>query len=539
MFRVNMKKLICAVSGRKKPQRSDSKRRLMEKNNNNSVQGGYADILVQNAFNTEEERPLRQEKDGSLQELFELLGEDSDTNTNTSGDGACCSGQHNLQQRVVHIIRRHLSQRFPKPPADLDQNLWVHLRTVKEVVFDQFPMLSPLLESRGMMGCVVDCYHRHTFDHLHGLIQNVSSSNNSFVLMDWFVHTYLSHEALGRPDQQLLGQWAVKAKTKLLEHVQKEIRGILSGILQNERGQQRCDSVEAYVWLYVDTIQCVAAKPTTARTISSELHDQVQEVCFRELLTFVLRYTAEKKEFLGNKAEMDPPETIHFLKTLKTCKELRQYVEAEGRGVESSLLDQIVATLKDMEDFTLKLLMEIIVDIAESHLKKYFRSDSRRCYLFAALENLFPKLSYVSDELKRVVDQAYKLVAHLYLKHLIQTNRRKLKQRWSPNVEQTVQEDAKQLHRTMSNLAPGVQQWNLMLLDIPEVLECKCMEALKMTVAQIEKKCNKQSEDLALLPALLRWKGLSKRQVREVMEALPSGRPVAGSGSWFFCLPCW
>ncbi|XP_054861952.1 uncharacterized protein si:dkey-196h17.9 [Amphiprion ocellaris] len=534
MLQGKMRKFISAVKDRKKPKRSDSKKCLVEKNNNN-LQDGYtvAEPLVQNTVNTEEEEHLQQEKDVFLQELFELLGKYSDATT--PEDGSCCSGRHDMQQRVVHLVRRFLSQIFPKPPADLDQNLQLHLSDMEKEVLSKFERFGPLFESKGLMRCLVDCYNRHTFNHLHSLVQNVSSFKSSFVLMNWVVHTYLSHEVLGRHDDQLFSQWEEQAKEKLLEHAQKEIRETLKRILQNESGQRCCNSEEAYVRLYLDTIQYVAAMPREAARISSELRDQVQDVCFRELLPFVTRYAAEQKEFLGGEAKVDQPQTIHFLRTLKTCKELRQHVLTEGKEIETSLLIQ---TLEDIEAFTLKLLMKIVDHFAESHLKKYFKSNSKRLYLFATLENLFPRLWYVLDEQNRVINEAYKSMAHVYLKHLLQSSRRKLQRCWNPDVEQTVQEDAEHLHRIMANLAPGVQQWNRILLKIPDVVECKDIDALKITMAHIEKDCNEQRKDLELLPALLRWKGLSKREVMEVMEALPGSRPRTGSGSWFSCLTC-
>lgn len=97
--------------------------------------------------------------------------------------------------------------------------------------------------------------------------------------------------------------------------------------------------------------QCINAVHEAAQKLSSKLSDHVQEVCFQELLVFVkrwgschlikkkiiellaqrcfnrvlvFRYEAEQTEGLGRKAtEQIHPQTIHFLKTLKTCKELK------------------------------------------------------------------------------------------------------------------------------------------------------------------------------------------------------------------------
>ena len=44
---------------------------------------------------------------------------------------------------------------------------------------------------------------------------------------------------------------------------------------------------------------------------------------------------------------------------------LREYVQTKSEGIEDSLVKEIVATLENMEDVTLKLLMEIVADMAE------------------------------------------------------------------------------------------------------------------------------------------------------------------------------
>lgn len=108
---------------------------------------------------------------------------------------------------------------------------------------------------------------------------------------------------------------------------------------------------------FLSLFKCINAMPKEAQEISSKLSDEVREVCFQELLMFlerwesshiitsqtitvsaqivrlssqikecclfVWRYSSEQTEILGKKAKMDKPETIHFFKTLKTCKELK------------------------------------------------------------------------------------------------------------------------------------------------------------------------------------------------------------------------
>ncbi|XP_034715286.1 uncharacterized protein si:dkey-196h17.9 [Etheostoma cragini] len=114
---------------------------------------------------------------------------------------------------------------------------------------------------------------------------------------------------------------------------------------------------------------------------------------------------------------------------------------------------ETMATLKDMEVFTLDLLMKISADTAKSRLKRYFKSDNKEFFLLIDdLQSLFTELSCCQDTglQERVIDEAYKLIAHLYLAHLIQSKQSKLSRCWSPDVGQKVADDAKTLHDTFS-----------------------------------------------------------------------------------------
>ncbi|XP_069016555.1 exocyst complex component 3 [Embiotoca jacksoni] len=540
-MKMNMKKIF-PFRGWTKLRKSESRKPLIEQNNNEDIQAGYNHAvdrydnpLAQNNINIEQEQRSQREKNITFQEIAELLGVSSETTSDPPEVGSCCSEQQTVNQCTVHLMQSSASQKLPKPPAGPNQSLQQHLANVHDTVINELLRLGPLLESKELMGCLIECYHRQTFHHLQLLLQDIRSSRDSFMLMNWVLHTYLSEELLGHPDHLLFREWEANAKNKVLENVQKEIKGSLDKILQIEGRQDCCDSEETYIGLYVDIIQCINAMPNEAQKISPELYDGVREVCFEELQMFVGKYMAEQDGLLGKKAKLNKPETIYFLKTLKTCKELRKNIQTKGEGVRTSLLEETVATLGKIETFTLKLLMKIVADITEHHLKKYFKSDDRQLSLLAALEEYFPKLDYVLDEQKVVMDEAYKIIAHTYLEHLLKSSQHKLRRFWSPDVGQRVDEDAHQLHSTMSDLAPGVQQWNQILLMIPDVLECKSIDLLKLIVAEKQQEFVGQSMDLK---RLLRWNGLSEREVREVLEALPGSEPTYGSGSWFSCLIC-
>ncbi|XP_042357242.1 exocyst complex component 3-like [Plectropomus leopardus] len=537
-------------------QRSDIRSPLIENNNNNNIQEneqnayeqaatGFNNPVAQDAFNIQEEQSLRSEGPISLPDLAELLCVAPDVNT--ASDRSCCSmgpEPNSRQQSIVGLIQRSVHQHIPEPPADVDTELQQHLLNVQESVCKELVKLGPLLESRGLMGLLIDCYHRETFRHLNGLLQNISSSQNSFVLMKWVLHTYLSPELLSHPDLQkmdlmkkvdflLFTEWVEKAKAKLLENVQEEVRGQLDIIMHIKRGDEADDE------LHVDTIQCIEAMPTEALKISPKLSDHVQKFCLQELFWFLERYTDKQAEILEKMAKMDKPEMKHFFQTLNNCKKLKLHVLTKAKG---NLLNETVFKLENMEAFTLKLLMEIVADIAESHLKKYFRSENKEFFfLVDAVKGHFSELSHFQEIQKSVMDEVYKLIAHSYLKHLIQRSQRKLERGWSRDVGKQVWDDATLLHDIISNIVPGVRQWNTMLLEIKELVDCKSLDMLELTVGKMYKECPTWSEDLELLPSLLRWNGLYRWQVTEVLkvlEVLDGYEPRPRSASWYSCLPC-
>lgn len=165
---------------------------------------GYDNLLDQNRAQEKEFPKL--EEDVMFQELVQLLHLQPEVVSNTSEDGFHCStplepnsGQQKLDPAVALLIQRSVSGYFPKPPADLDQNLRQHLMNVQNVVLGGLTKLGPLLEPVGLMGDLFDIYHRQTCDHLHSLLQHISSSQNFFVLMNWGLKTYLRYLCITCP----------------------------------------------------------------------------------------------------------------------------------------------------------------------------------------------------------------------------------------------------------------------------------------------------------------------------------------------------
>ncbi|KAF3845103.1 hypothetical protein F7725_008266 [Dissostichus mawsoni] len=182
-----------------------------------------------------------------------------------------------------------------------------------------------------------------------------------------------------------------------------------------------------------------------------------------------------------------------------------------------------------MKDFfkTLKNCKEI------KYLKKYFKSENKEFLLLILDLTIFSQSCRAS---RAVVHEAYKLVTYLYLKHFIQKSKKKLLRCWSPDVGRAVNQDAEMLQETFSMLAPGVEQWHLMLLSVKELDECESFDAVKLTVARMHDEYHTWSEFMEILPALLRWKGLSKRKIMEledILKDLPNYKHRAGSVSWF------
>lgn len=152
--------------------------------------------MCQNTFSIHTEQHGQPVEELTLQELAEILQVQPDAVSNTLADGCGCSeqpepnsGQQSLKQS---LIQKYVSQHFPEPPEDLDQNLQQHLVNVQNTVLNELTRLSPRLDEE-MMGHLIVCYHSQTFNHLHSLLQDISSSQNSFVLMKWCLTTYLRY----------------------------------------------------------------------------------------------------------------------------------------------------------------------------------------------------------------------------------------------------------------------------------------------------------------------------------------------------------
>lgn len=84
-----------------------------------------------------------------------------------------------------------VSQNLPKPPADLPGNLRQYLLTVQETVCKDLVGRGPHLERLGLMGALVESYHRRIFHWLNDLQQEMNDLQSLFILMTWVLQMYL------------------------------------------------------------------------------------------------------------------------------------------------------------------------------------------------------------------------------------------------------------------------------------------------------------------------------------------------------------
>ncbi|XP_029972869.1 uncharacterized protein LOC115406779 isoform X2 [Salarias fasciatus] len=429
------------------------------------------------------------------------------------------------EQCNIHMMK-FWNKSIPKPPEDLEKKLQEHLNEVKKVVAHHLRRLKPWMQPHGLMGYLEDCCHRRMIQHLQSLIRRVSSSRSCFKLLHWARHSYLRIEEFSNHDYQKINgwdEWESTAKDILIQTEQEEQQVRLKKILEAHKRQKTCDNEESYILLDVDVIKFTFDTFEKVKAIDHDLSDRVLRVCSRELLVFVKGYNECQRVFLKKK-----PATVHFLKTLRTCRGIR-------KNIQDRHMEEIVELLTEMETFTKELLTKVVTDDVEKNIKRYFRSDNKRIFPFDPLEKHFPQLDFAAEERRAVMGDIYKGIAHVYFKHLIGTSMRKLRKKWwtDTNIGKTVQADAVELHIIISRWAEDVPQYNNLLLKIREVLACSDMEAMKQTMAFIEKECDEQSEDLQLLPDLLLWADYSPLDVKRVLEVLQSPPSILQMPSWF------
>lgn len=443
------------------------------------------------------------------------------------------NSQQTLEQTVVLLIQASVHKHLPEPPADLESDLKTHLAAVQKVVVEELLRLAPELEPHGLMGKLTEIYHRGVFKQMNSLLQQVTSTRNCLQLLHWVLLTYPSQDLLLDPEIQasdlvkhidlvLLTDWTSQAQDKLLSFVQRDVSSHLNEIQKIDR--KTCLTEEDYLGFHIDLIKCIDAAPSQAQKLSSELSLKLTKVCLKELLTFVTSHKSYRFEVL-TKDKMADSALVSIFKDLKTCKELKSHVTQTKFKVSevTSTVEEIVASLEEIEKFNLKCLLEIVTDFSESNLKKYFRSSQKDCFLMTDLKILFTPEPWLSlEEHKRAMDEAYKLFVRLYCKHLISHKLSELREHWSPDVANSIAEDAELIHNIMLDLCPGVEQWNFLLCHISDLLKTSDVDAMKVSTGALLQECiNKRcADDSSLLYPLLWWMGWSRLNIREIVSAL-------------------
>lgn len=95
------------------------------------------------------------------------------------------------REAAPRILQEMVSQKVPKPLADLPRDLEPYLLEVQEAVSGILTGLGPRLEAEGLMGTLVHCCFRQMFDRLDVLLQDTNHLLGLLSLMKWILQTRL------------------------------------------------------------------------------------------------------------------------------------------------------------------------------------------------------------------------------------------------------------------------------------------------------------------------------------------------------------
>ncbi|XP_034015213.1 tumor necrosis factor alpha-induced protein 2 [Thalassophryne amazonica] len=507
---------------------------FMEQTDSNQLDGGgllsngLDNSVEQIVFNNHEEQLLQPEGQDRLHILAYIFGVPPHVTPEKCSvwiDGV--RSDHDSASKdlldIFNIIHMYVHKHLPDKPAEVDRNLSEHLMNIQKSQELQWLADNPNMIE--WMGHVIDCYHHHISHHLQDLFQHISSSKASFVLVNWVLNTYHREEHLGykenhgQVDPLLYPELANKVLVILLKNVQEDVGIMLGRILEVEDSTAHFEKEEDFIQIYMYPIQCIDAVLKQAKQISRKLYNQVREICFSELLKFVESF--HQKTVLRDQSKSAKPEMANFIRTLKTCEEFKRYIETEGRDIKTTDLEKTVAVLEKIKDFAMNHLLKTVAGLAEVHLKTYFKSDRKELeILLDEVRKNFPKRWFCTDIQMSVIDEVYKIIVQVYLRHLVQHKHTKLATRWHCNVGERLMKDAAHLHNIMSDLAPGVQDWSLTLDKVKDVFDCKDINAMKDTAVEMRESITESFGDCdqRLLQALLLWNGsFSKQEVKDVL----------------------
>ncbi|XP_062325821.1 uncharacterized protein si:dkey-196h17.9 [Osmerus eperlanus] len=335
----------------------------------------------------------------------------------------------------------------------------------------------------------------------------------------------------------LLSNYLTHAKEKVLPIIQEEISTSLTRILQNEACSRDIESYsgneEAFVALYMDAVQCIDAVRKTALKISSTFKTKVEIVCFHELHNFIQMYISAEKKHHQKQTKTDKTILMHSFKTFNHCVELRQYVQTTGENINKHLYTEIISTLENMEASALKLILSTLIHRTEISFKRYFKKGGHMENITTEIKELLDPIPNNWKTQETVVNKAYESIMTLYLKCLVQSNPAHVMKAW-PDVGRRVTQDAHLLDDMFQGLNPKVERKNLILRNVGEILDCSSIDIIKLITANTLQDCPIASVDL--IKALLRWCGISGRQLGEVIAVCQDvSETHTKPGHWYFC----
>ncbi|XP_076151768.1 exocyst complex component 3-like isoform X2 [Alosa pseudoharengus] len=436
---------------------------------------------------------------------------------------------HQFHQRVQQSVELH----FPCLPAEVSAMQQppqpsAYLRQVQEVVQGELLRLAPVLQEAGLLGTVIDRYHTHTVGQLERLLQKNLNTDQTFTLLEWTLHTYLSGDLLGHRDLHsdvtnhidflLYTECVQRTCDLLLKTSAGEMEVCLQHILSvgGYEETQRSPVEEA--------TQCVGFV-RRAQELSPTLEPRLRSLLSAQLRECVQRYVAMEKKHLGQTG------LKYLFSTCNTCAELRLLAVQLASEVQTDAASPAaVKLLKELEAQATKQLLHTATHNTEAPLKTYFKAagEGDLGELQTTIGQLFTHLPLVNDKdtHRELVYSVYQRITTSYLRHLLLSNRSQLEGRWGDFAEK-VRRDAEELHTTFTQQDGEVQRC-VLLQRVSEVLKTSGVDTLKLILTEIITECPHISKEQ--LSALLKWKGrLSKQEMTEVMDAVSECSPQMAS----------
>ncbi|KAI4888311.1 hypothetical protein NFI96_017626, partial [Prochilodus magdalenae] len=452
-------------------------------------------------------------------------------------------------------VEKHFPIRPPEGPRDSYQKTLRYLNSALRSVRREVFGLTPVLEDAGLLSYLVDSYNRRLLAVLEVLMDRSSSVEETFLLLHWAKQTYFSHGfkdssniqdgVIRVSDPLLLTHWFEKSKQKLLILIQRDISNMLQNILQYNETPCDYKNEEDFIKVYLDVIQCLNATRQQSKIFSQILMDAVQRLCFDELHIFVQRYVKDEKKRLETQKSRNTYSLQDMYRIINTCKHIRSYAfDLMDSNNDTDI--STVLVLENMEGQVLSIIQELFADLAEDKLKKYFKQ--RDTYHINILLGVIKKMLEPLPQMEQgkgtkqcIVNVTYQIVTGAYLRCLMQSKRDKMEKIWGA-IDRRMTTDAQRFHCTFSELSISDDKQKEFLNRMSDILRHNDINYLKSLGQELYSSFPKESEEH--LHAMLKWKGLSKRQIREILDVRQEAYEDGGHVTprrltyWSYCLCC-